>query len=120
MKQIGKLRLLVGLGFVATLLLGPALGAVAETASRQHRGAERHMRRPRSMRSIRQHGSPRSSRSRLCLSGVKLPCSRLAWQGCSSSCRWSSAGFGSSGMMTTMKKWAKICEASRAGIGHVV
>ena len=31
MKQIGKLRLLVGLGFVATLLLGPALGAVAET-----------------------------------------------------------------------------------------
>ena len=31
MKQIGKLRLLVGLGFVATLLLGPALGAVAQT-----------------------------------------------------------------------------------------
>jgi hypothetical protein len=31
MKQIGKLRLLVGLGFVATLLLGPALGALAET-----------------------------------------------------------------------------------------
>jgi hypothetical protein len=31
MKQIGKLRLLIGLGFVATLLLGPALGAVAQT-----------------------------------------------------------------------------------------
>jgi hypothetical protein len=31
MKQIGKVRLLVGLGFVATLLLGPALGAIADT-----------------------------------------------------------------------------------------
>ena len=31
MKKIGKLRLLVGLGFVATLLLGPALGAAADT-----------------------------------------------------------------------------------------
>ena len=30
MKQIRKLRLLVALGFVATLLLGPALGAVAD------------------------------------------------------------------------------------------
>jgi len=31
MKKTGKLRLLVGLGFVATLLLGPALGAAADT-----------------------------------------------------------------------------------------
>ena len=29
MKRIGRLRLLVGLGFVAALLLGPALGAIA-------------------------------------------------------------------------------------------
>ena len=33
MRKIGKVRLLVGLGFMATLLLGPALGAVAHTHS---------------------------------------------------------------------------------------
>jgi hypothetical protein len=32
MKSIGKLRLLIGLGFVAMLVLAPAMGALADTS----------------------------------------------------------------------------------------